>query len=417
MKRRPNLSLYINGTVTIQIQGLHKERFLNICAQRELSIEEIQKNEDDSMIFVTTPGIWKQMKPIARKTGIKMRLIQRKGFPFVLHRNRKRKLLVCGTCFFFLLLYHLSFYIWDISVEGNKRFTDEMMFNYMKGIFIENGMRKSRISCEQLEAGIRDHFPDITWVSAEMKGTRLIIRIRENETMNEYQINESNPCDLHAAKSGTITDIVIRSGICRIKEGEFVEKGDLLIDGTIPIIDDAGTEIDRHEVHADGEIYANTMHTLAWKYPMTEIKKSRSGRYRKGVYLEVFGHLFCFMTPKEWFLYDKDSRWEYITKQKQLCMLNDFYLPVYIGGITAFEYDTYEHVYTYEDIDLKANDELKEYMEKLLEKGVQILGCDGKIEQSESGWQFTGTMTVNENIAMEVPVTGAETDKEKEIQL
>ena len=43
-------------------------------------------------------------------------------------------------------------------------------------------------------------------------------------------------------------------------------------------------------------------------------------------------------------------------------------------------------------------------MEKLTEKGIQILGNDGKIEKSESGWTITGTVTVVEDIAKEVPV-------------
>lgn len=43
-------------------------------------------------------------------------------------------------------------------------------------------------------------------------------------------------------------------------------------------------------------------------------------------------------------------------------------------------------------------------MEKLMEKGIQIIGNDGKIEKSESGWQIQGTLTVIEDIASEMPV-------------
>ena len=33
---------------------------------------------------------------------------------------------------FFLLLYGLSFFIWDISFEGNLRFTDQTLLHYME---------------------------------------------------------------------------------------------------------------------------------------------------------------------------------------------------------------------------------------------------------------------------------------------
>ena len=43
-------------------------------------------------------------------------------------------------------------------------------------------------------------------------------------------------------------------------------------------------------------------------------------------------------------------------------------------------------------------------MEKLQEKGIQIIANEGKIEKGESGWKIQGTVTVIEDIAGSVPI-------------
>lgn len=65
------------------------------------------------------------MKTAAKKAGVRLFLRKKYGLPFFLFRNRKRKPLAAGFVCFFLFLYGLSFFIWDISFEGNLRFTDQ----------------------------------------------------------------------------------------------------------------------------------------------------------------------------------------------------------------------------------------------------------------------------------------------------
>ena len=69
----------------------------------------------------------------------------------------------------------------------------------------------------------------------------------------------------------------------------------------------------------------------------------------------------------------------------------------------AYEYVPYERSYSEEEVNLLAQSYLDEYMEKLSEKGIQILGSYGKIEQGESEWQIEGIINVIEDIASEIP--------------
>ena len=210
------------GSVKVRIEGRGMERFFNIAAQRGITITEIETKEtkkarkagsvgkkedrvekihaaeyshrqytqkdecierneyekdnaemEKTVYFWTSPRNFKRLKPIARKTDVRLRITEKHGFPFWLLLGRRRILWVGGLAAFFLLLYSSSFHVWDISFEGNHRFTDETLLHFMATVPVQCGMRKSEISCADLENRIRNAFPEISWVSAELTGTRL----------------------------------------------------------------------------------------------------------------------------------------------------------------------------------------------------------------------------------------------------
>lgn len=397
------------GGVRVTIDGYDRERFFNIGASRELHICEIrQDHETGTTTFWTTPNDFKRMKPVAKKAQAKLRITGKYGFPFFLSRGRKRKLLLAGILFFFLFLYTMSFFVWDISFEGNRRFTDEMLLHYMETLPVTCGMRKSEISCEDLEGELRNQFTEITWVSAEITGTRLIVRVKENEALLAPQVQDDTPCDLAASRDGVIERVVMRSGVLQVKTGDQVVKGQPLVSGVIPIYDDSETLVNSHLIHSDADIYARTVYDYEKRLPSTYIERAPTGRVRKGIFLRVFDYSFYFLMPAF-----GENSWEFLMEERQLKIFEDFYLPAYGAVITAKEYVPYEKVYTKEEIETEAEKYAVEFMENLSEKGIQIIENDDKIEMSESGCRIFGTMTVVEDIAEEVPIEEEQKEQEE----
>jgi len=72
-------------------------------------------------------------------------------------------------------------FIWDIHFQGNHHYTADTLVRYLDTQDVRYGMKKKKINCEELEAGMREAFPQITWVSARVSGTRLVIQIKENK--------------------------------------------------------------------------------------------------------------------------------------------------------------------------------------------------------------------------------------------
>ena len=244
-------------------------------------------------------------------------------FHFWLILGRRRSLWVGGLAAFFLLICLSSFYVWDISFEGNHRFTDETLLHFMATVPVQCGMRKSRISCTELEKRIRNAFPEISWVSAELTGTRLTIHLRENNRILQARLEPESPCELTAGTDGTVTRIIVRNGKARVKVGDTVKAGDVLVSGELPLYDDFETLVKINKVHADAEVYAKTTRTVEWKCPETKEIRARTGKRRRGIFFKFLDLEFCFLMPD----LKKESTWELFMEESQLKTFEKFLSP------------------------------------------------------------------------------------------
>lgn len=409
------------GCVQIKLTGAGAERFLNLSAARGIELFDVRKGAGECLYFSASPQNFKDMKPLAKKAGVRLRIQKKSGLAFSLARLRKRRLFAAGLLSFFFLLWFLSLFIWDISIEGNRMFTEETLLHYLETLSVSCGMRRDEISCSRLEEAIRNQFPEITWVSAEIAGTRLLIKIRENETQVFEAEPDPSPCSLAAASDGTIVKTVVRNGIPMVQAGDTVTKGQILVSGTIPIYDDSETLVNSHDIQADGEIYAKTQHSVCFSFPLSVERKSYTGNTRFGFHLDLLGHSVSFLLPdlsrpSSWFSFltgqESDGSWDVVSEQHQLKLFRNFYLPVYGSVITAREYIPYEEYYTKDQIQDLCGDRFQAYTENLTEKGVQILRNNAKIEKDQSGWQAEYVLSVVEDIAKEVPIL----EKQEEIQ-
>lgn len=398
----------INGYVRICLRGGSPERFLNLCNARGLTIWGILCSKNGEYAAFMPLKDVRRVKPLVKKSGVHFRITGRFGLPFFIYRNKKRWYWAAGLGAFFLLLYTMTLFIWDIEFEGNYRYTDDNLRVSLEKQEIRCGILKGKIDCGELEAFLRTDLPEVTWVSVSITGTRLFVRIRENEVLSHVPQTDQSPCDLVAAKSGTIRSMVVREGVPQVEVGDTVEAGQLLVSGRIPVTGDDGAEITSHLVRADADIEAETTEEYEKKLPLVRTVRTPAGQKRRGLYLKAGPLSFTFLMPAS----GEKEEWDYQMEERQAKLFSNYYLPLYLGIIEGKRMVSYERAYTQQELSDLAEEARKESREKLEEKGVQILENNDKIEKSVSGYQIKGQMVVVESIVKRQPVT--ETPNEPE---
>lgn len=383
---------YTGGYLRIRLVGFSPERFLNLCMANQIVIWDL-RYQDNGYQFLVTVKDYRRVRPLVKKAQVHLRIMGRYGLPFFLHQNRRRKLYAAGVAAFFLILFIMSRFIWNITLDGNYHFTDDTLLHYLDSLDIRYGTVKSGIDCDALEESIRSQYPEIIWVSARISGTRLMIKVKENEVMGTIPVREDTPQDLVADKSGVITRMVVRRGKAQVAVGDAVEAGQVLVSGTIPIYNDAEELVNCQYVHADADIYAQTEAGYTEKLSRFVTERSYNGKVRHGLRLRVPGLTFLWMLPS-----GKETLWEMTGRYQQVTVCGDFYLPVWIDQITARQYENYERTRTQSELEIIKNQINDSKIQNLLEKGVQIIENNVKILDKSSGWEIQGSFILEEKV-------------------
>ena len=221
---------YVKGYVRIRITGYSPERFLNLCKYKKIPVWGLLPGRNFYDMNITIAGM-KKLKPILRKTGTNLRIIEKIGLPFFLFRHRKRKIFFAGAAGCVLLVYILSLFIWNIEISGNHVRTDETILAFLRKQDVHCGMPASSVDCAGIARMIRKEYDDVIWVSASLKGSKIQIDVKENSDSREIEEEEMTEegTDLIAEKDGVIKEIVTRSGVPMVHAGDEVKTGDILV--------------------------------------------------------------------------------------------------------------------------------------------------------------------------------------------
>ncbi len=393
-----SLIKYITGYLRVQVTGYAPERFLNLCSNHNILMWHLTRIEDGYEFYISIKG-FRKLKPFLKKTRTKVQVLERHGLPFKMHRYRKRKLFFIGIAVFFLFLFFLSNYIWNIEIVGNSSVTDDNLLQFLEENDCGYGTLKSSISCSDLEEEIRLKYKNIIWASAQISGTKLTLQIKENLVTGETETEEDDtPKDIVASKDAVIKSIVTRAGTPMVKEGDSVKANDILVSGRIDIYNDSAEVSAYNYCVADADIYAYTEDAYLDVFQRKYKKKVYTGNTKQRYALEIAGKSIRIPMPKITY-----SKYEKTTEYNQLNFWSDFYLPFVWCCDTYQEYEMKEATYTKEEATALAEKHLDAYLKKIKEKNIQIIEKNVMIEMNENECRVSGTIKMCEKFDTKAP--------------
>lgn len=388
---------FLKGYVQIRVWGDSPERFMNLCGNHDILLWNIVNHGDYYTMCVSVKGFFR-LKSCLKKTRTRAAVEKRVGLPFYLPRVRKRKIFGLGLfgCFFFL--FFMSRFLWAIEIEGNQAVTDDVFWDFLAQKGIHAGIPRNRISGQVLEEQIREEFDLVTWASVQVDGTRLCIRVKENEHpgKTEKEIREVGT-DLCAQEDGVIVKMITRNGVPLKKPGDAVKKGEILVQGQVPIYNEDATVREIRYCNADADIYIRYTYPVSEKLAKSYTAKEYTGRMKKRYFIRTIQKEYR-IAKKEPYLYC-DS----LMEEEQVHLFGSLYLPLFTGRVTYREYLPTELKYS----DEEAAERLKERLSRLVcgleEKGVQIIQKDVKIVADKKNYFLKGNFTVISGAAVSVP--------------
>lgn len=254
LKRLYNL---LRGSVQVDITGASIERFLNLCALHGVVFWQVKCLDAVHFTAWISPDGYFALRPYARNTGCRIRLLRKRGVPFSIQRMTRRWALWLGLLLCVGIVWTLSGLVWTIEVQGCQTLSEEEVLELFRTEGLTVGARRSDFRLREMRNRVMSAANKLSYFTLNFQGTHAILRIWERQTP-EISAEETVPCDVVSQLTGVVEAIRVRTGTALVQPGDTVLAGERLATGYLVNQND---ETQVTLLHAQAEADIRTWHT------------------------------------------------------------------------------------------------------------------------------------------------------------
>ncbi len=388
------------GYVVFTFSGGFTDGFINRCYHEKINIKDISA-ENGVLTARCSIGAYKRLHKIAFRSGGKVKLVKKRGLPFLLHPLKGRWGVFCGMLFFVLFVSFMGGFIWNITVIGNQTLETSKIVDYLAQNGFKTGVRWSETDKENLEFAVMADFDRVAWISINRIGCLAQVEIRETTPKPEIE-NNNLITNVTAKKDGVIVKVTALGGWPAVQAGDAVTTGDLLISGVYEP-EEYSQPQKNHFARAHGSVIAKTNSRITVNIPREQSEKiCTSEKQYKTLYF--FGLEIPLSIKKE----EGNTVCEY---QKKYLVFHDFRLPIGIYTEIRRSYTDTKRSISDDELRAAAKKELLEREKEEL-AGCEIIGKTEKEEITDGGIVYTAEYSLLEDIGAEQEIIFSDTDKD-----
>ncbi|MBZ9608491.1 sporulation protein YqfD [Clostridium estertheticum] len=274
-----NFKKYKKGNITMEIQSLMPEKFINLLWTNGIPVKNIKKINITTVVLEVRLSDYGEISKVAKRTDTRVKIIVRSGVSFFLIKLRSRSALLLGVILFGSVIYYLSTFVWNIEINTENYISPYELRQQIKGFGIRPGLKKKNIDVYDIENKITRSNDEIMWVKARIDGVKLKVDVIERQSP-PIIISNQTPCNLVASKHGMVVRVYTTEGTAVVEAGKMIQKGELLVKG------EQGKEESVYPVHAKGEVIAKTFYEEIKEVPLNNISKVKTGNSISNLYIK-----------------------------------------------------------------------------------------------------------------------------------
>ena len=336
----------------LKITGKDVKRFLKQLYNLNIFFEEIEFKEKELYIKVDKDN-YKKIKKI--KTIYKIEIINLYGISKIKDIINKYNIFFICIIIGIILLNILSNMIFIIEIDTDDKKIKEIVnkeleiYNIKRFSFNKDYNERKEI----IEKILKNNKETIEWIEIEKIGTKYIVRVEERIIKNKK--DDCLPRNIIAKRDGLILSINSSTGEIKKSINDYVKKGDVIISGIITKNDE-----EKNRVCASGKVYAETWYQVTVEVPYNYKEIIYTKDYKKNISI-------TFLNKRITLFKDYNN---YLIKEKSI---SNKILPLKISLEKQQRIIKIDHIYTSEELDLKALEISKEKLKHLLKNNSTIL--------------------------------------------
>ena len=253
-------------------------KFINKLQYLRISVLEIRYENKYIYLKIESKYLEKLNKYLI---SYKFKVVKELGIYIIINKIKKNYIYIISIIIGIVLFIILSNMVFKINIIHENKEIREIIKEELDEYGIKVlSFKKSYKELDKIRQKILDKYPDkLDWMEFEVDG--LIINVRIEERIITDTTKEDKVCDLIAAKSGIINDILVENGEVLVNINDYVKEGDTLVTGIIKY-----NEEERRLTCASGEVYATTWYTVDVKIPFSYNEYIETGKKKYNIIWE-----------------------------------------------------------------------------------------------------------------------------------
>ena len=308
---------FLRGYVIIKAEGNFLERFINICTHRDINIWNLKIKGEHCLTAQTSIEGFYSLRSVCKKTGTRVQILKRKGLPFLLRNLRRRKALVFGFVLFVSMILWFCSHIWVVEIPNVEGIDEELIRRDLEKCGVKVGAAASKIDPEQVQQEMLSLNPQLSWFWPQISGTKVLCGLKLRSPKPDI-VQKDEVCNIVAAKSGIIENMIVREGAALVGKGYSVAKDQLLVSGVL-----GSKVLGVRYVHADADIIAQTTNIIKGQYSLVMDEKIPTGKEKTKYTIKFLGtEIPIPVLGKQY------AAWEEETSEYPLRIGKSFYMPI-----------------------------------------------------------------------------------------
>lgn len=268
------------GYLYVRITAQNPEKLLNLCAAKGIPIWRVS-TKGGKLYFKIGITSFKRLRIFKRNIPCKIHITKKAGLPFFILKNKKRYGMAAGLILFFVILNFMSGYGWNICISGNKDVKSADIAASLKQIGIYEGVKISSIDPEIMRNELLLKRSDLSWAAINIEGSKITVDVVETK---KPDVDDTAPSNLFSTDDGIIKKIEVKHGVSKVKVGDTVSKGQLLVSG-VKEYEDLSADFEK----SMGSIYAEVKYEFTVAQPLKVTEYVKTGETKTKHLLNVFG--------------------------------------------------------------------------------------------------------------------------------
>ena len=215
------------GGVRFEIRTSMTARLLERCMEAGIPIERAEDADAHGFAAWVSDGNEARMRAFLDDLHVPYRVRGARGAARLKRFLRARAALLPALCVCAALLYLLSGRVWVISVSG----ADEAAITQtLEALGVRPGVGKRALRMDAIGMALSAAYPEYAFFGVKAEGVCLSVRARRaDEAPEVYALSDAG--DIVADEDAVIVSVSVLAGQARVKPGDTVRRGDVLIAG------------------------------------------------------------------------------------------------------------------------------------------------------------------------------------------